>query len=170
MIRRFVTAATLAVLVACGSYSPTSPSAGGSSGGGYGGGGGTGGGSMGGGSTGGNNGGGSTGGDTGGSNGGGAAPTTAAVIVGNNFFKSGHNGSLNTAVDTIAAGGTVTWTWTSSGVVPHSIESLGSPSFASSAVLTGNGSKYQVIFATAGTYQYDCAIHGTMMSGRIVVR
>jgi plastocyanin len=22
----------------------------------------------------------------------------------------------------------------------------------------------------AGTYQYDCAVHGTMMTGRIVVR
>ncbi len=98
------------------------------------------------------------------------APVTAAVIVGNIFFKSGHNGSANPAVDTVAAGGTVTWTWTSSGSIPHSIESEGSPSFTSSAIKTGDGSTYQVTFSTPGTYQYDCAVHGAMMRGTIVVQ
>jgi len=32
------------------------------------------------------------------------------VIVGNIFMKSGHNGSVNPAVDTVATGGSVTWT------------------------------------------------------------
>ena len=98
------------------------------------------------------------------------APLTAAVAVGNIFFKSGHNGSTNPAVDTVAAGGTVTWTWTNSGSVPHSIESEGSPSFTSSDIKTGEGSTYQVTFSTPGTYQYDCAVHGAMMRGTIVVR
>ena len=98
------------------------------------------------------------------------APLTAAVTVGNIFFKSGHNGSANPAVDTVAAGGTVTWTWTSSGSIPHSIESEGSPSFTSSAIKTGDGSTYQVTFSAPGTYQYDCAVHGTMMRGTIVVQ
>jgi plastocyanin len=92
------------------------------------------------------------------------------VIVGNNFFKSAHNGTVNTAVDTVAVGGTVTWTWTNTANVPHSIQSLGSPIFRSSTILTGDGSTYQVTFADAGTYQYDCAVHGVMMTGRIVVR
>jgi len=112
----------------------------------------------------------SAGGGSGGGTGGGAAPSTAAVTVGNIFFKSGLNGSSNPAVVTVAVGGTVTWTWTSSGSVPHSIQSLGSPSFTSSAVETGDGSTYQVTFSTAGTYQYDCGVHGTMMTGTIVVR
>jgi plastocyanin len=47
---------------------------------------------------------------------------------------------------------------------------LGSPSFASSAIQTGDGSTYRVQFSAPGTYQYDCAVHGTMMSGTIVVR
>ena len=98
------------------------------------------------------------------------APSTAAVIVGNVFFKSGHNGSTNPAVDTVAVGGTVTWTWTNTGDVPHSVESQGTPSFTSSAIRTGDGSTHQVTFATAGTYSYDCAVHGTAMSGTIVVR
>jgi hypothetical protein len=98
------------------------------------------------------------------------APPTAAIIVGNILFKSGHNGSTNQAVDTVAAGGTVTWTWTNTGNVPHSVESEGAPNFTSSDILTGGGSTHQVTFATPGTYRYDCAVHGAAMSGTIVVR
>ena len=109
-----------------------------------------------------------------GSGGGGTGGTPAsgdvAVIVGNNFMKSGHNGSVNPAVDTVAAGGSVTWTWTNTGSVPHGIQSLGSPIFRNSTVLTGNGSTYRVTFNTAGIYQYDCLVHGAMMSGTIVVQ
>jgi plastocyanin len=156
MIGRFLAAVALAVLAGCSGYSPTGPSAGGGSGGGvYGGG---------------SGGGGTTGNSSGGATGGGAAPLTAAVTVGNIFFKSGHNGSTNSAIDTVAVGGTVTWTWTGAGSVPHSVQSLGSPIFRNSTVLTGDGSTYQVTFSTPGTYQYDCAVHGAMMSGTIVVR
>lgn len=132
----------------------TSPGSGGGNGGGYG------------------NGGGGTGGTggTGGNTGGTPASGDVAVIVGNNFMKSGHNGSVNPAVDTVAAGGSVTWTWTNTGNVPHGIQSLGSPLFRNGTVLTGNGSTYRVTFNTAGTYQYDCVVHGAMMSGTIVVQ
>jgi len=82
-------------------------------------------------------------------------------------FVSGHNGSSNAAVDTIAIGSTVTWTWT--GSLPHSVQSVGSPSFASSSTMTGSG-RYGVRFDTPGTYQYDCAVHGQSMTGTIVVR
>jgi len=172
MMKRFLVAAGLAILIACSGNSPTSPSTGGggSTGGGSTGGGSTGGGSTGGGSTGGGSTGGQNDGGNGGSSGGGALPLTAAVTVGNISFKSGHNGSINPAVDTIAAGGTVTWTWTSTGAVPHSIQSEGSPAFTSSAIQAGNGQTYQMQFSTPGTYQYDCAVHGAAMSGTIVVR
>lgn len=119
---------------------------------------------------GGGNGYGSGSGGTGGNTGGTPASGDVAVIVGNNFMKSGHNGSVNPAVDTVAAGGSVTWTWTNTGSVPHGIQSLGSPIFRNSTVLTGNGSTYRVTFNTAGTYQYDCVVHGAMMSGTIVVQ
>ena len=67
-------------------------------------------------------------------------------------------------------GGTVTWTWTSTGITSHSVQSLGSPSFTSSAILAVNGATYQFTFPSAGTYQYDCVVHGAQMTGRIVVR
>jgi Copper binding proteins, plastocyanin/azurin family len=47
--------------------------------------------------------------------------------------------------------------------------SIGSPSFTSSAIQTGAGKTYSFTFTAAGTYQYECAIHGQMMTGRIVV-
>ena len=117
--------------------------------------------------------GGGTSGGTGGGTAGGtgsAAPATAAVTVGDIFFKSGLNGSSNPAVDTVAVNGTVTWTWATTENLPHSVQSIGSPSFTSSAIQSGSGKTYQFMFTAPGTYQYDCAVHGQMMTGMIVVQ
>ena len=113
-------------------------------------------------------GGGGTGGGTAGGTGS-AAPATAAVTVGDIFFKSSRNGSSNPAVDTVAVNGTVTWTWASTENLSHSVQSIGSPSFTSSAIQSGSGKTYQFMFTAPGTYQYDCAVHGQMMTGTIVV-
>jgi plastocyanin len=91
------------------------------------------------------------------------------VTVGDIFFKSSHNGSSNRAVDTVAVNGTVTWTWASGATLPHSIQSAGTPSFTSSGIQTGAGESYQFIFSTAGSYQYNCGVHGNLMTGTIVV-
>src|SRR2546425_9050435 len=49
---------------------------------------------------------------SGGEGGGGGGGPVGSVTVGAAIqFVSGHNGSHNPAVDTIAIGGTVTWTW-----------------------------------------------------------
>jgi plastocyanin len=94
------------------------------------------------------------------------APLTATVLVGaGNIFSSQRNLSNNPAVDTIAVGGVVTWQGQGGN---HTAQSQGSPSFTSSGTL-GTGT-YLFTFAVAGTYQYDCAIHGSIMTGRIVVR
>jgi plastocyanin len=97
------------------------------------------------------------------------APATAAVTVGDIFFKSALNGSSNPAVDTVALNGTVTWTWATTEALPHSVQSTGSPSFTSSGIQTGSGKTYQFQFTAPGTYQYDCAVHDQMMTGTIVV-
>jgi plastocyanin len=96
-------------------------------------------------------------------------PTTAAVTVGNIFFQSNRN-DTDPAVDTVAVGGTVTWTWVQTGLESHSVRSLPPPGFTSSVTKVGNGQTYAFTFSTAGTYQYDCAVHGSQMTGRIVVR
>jgi len=139
----------LAALAGCAGYTASGPYGGGSGGGGggYGGGGGGGG-------------------------GGGSGPV-GSVTVGNNggiVFSSAHNGTANPAVDTVAVGATVTWTWTNNLGVSHSVQSQGSTAFASSPIMSGNGQTYAVTFTTRGTYRYDCAVHGTAMTGTIVVR
>ncbi len=102
--------------------------------------------------------------DPGGGDGGGAV---GAVTIGPGIrFSSDHNGTSNPAVDTIQVGESVTWTWT--GSLPHGVQSVGEPSFASSGIRTGAGT-YTVTFAAPGTYQYDCQEHGMAMTGRIVV-
>ena len=96
-----------------------------------------------------------------------AASLTDSVVVGPGIsFTSARNGTSNPAVDTIAVGGTMTWTWAGG---DHGVGSTGSPSFTSQTVAQTSGT-YQVTFNSAGTYTYDCIIHGTAMSGRIVVR
>jgi plastocyanin len=95
------------------------------------------------------------------------------VAVGSNgrlAFISAHNGTANPAVDTVAVGGNVTWTWTNNQGISHSVQSQGSTAFASSPIMGGNGQTYAVTFTTPGTYRYDCAVHGTAMTGTIVVQ
>jgi plastocyanin len=94
------------------------------------------------------------------------APLTAGVVVGDNFFRSSRNSSQNAAVDTIAVGGTVTWSWGSTSNL-HNVQSILNPMFTSSGLQTSG--THVVTFNTAGTYQYDCQVHGSM-TGRIVVR
>ena len=93
-------------------------------------------------------------------------PSAIAVSVGDFFFKSGRNNTQNPAVDTVAAGGTVTWTWV--GAANHSVLSTGATSFTSSTIkATGT---YAFTFNTIGTYTYECGVHGSSMTGTIVVK
>lgn len=90
------------------------------------------------------------------------------VTVGNgDIFTSEFNLSTNPAVDTIAAGQGVLWRWANG---THSVESIGAPSFTSSTVSSTPGRLFTLTFGAAGTYQYDCAVHGPAMSGRVVVQ
>ena len=92
--------------------------------------------------------------------------TLDSVDIGDDLFKSIRNGSQNPAVDTIAVGGKVVWTWR--GLASHSVQSTGSPTFTSSTIKTSG--TYSFTFNAAGTYTYDCAVHGLIMTGRIVVK
>lgn len=90
-------------------------------------------------------------------------PTSnAAVAVGNDFF--------NPTTRTVAPGTAVTWTWVNTGLVPHSIQSTGNPSFLSSETFAGVGRSYTFTFTTPGVYSYDCAVHGAAMAGTITVQ
>jgi plastocyanin len=87
----------------------------------------------------------------------------ARISTGNTFFRSAGNATQNPAVDTVAATQTVLWV---NGSGSHTVQSTGASAFPSSGTLT----RYAVQFNNTGTYQYDCAVHGTAMTGRIVVQ
>lgn len=106
------------------------------------------------------------GGGSGQGGGGGGGPVGAVTVGPGIQFVSAHDGSQNPAVTTIAAGATVTWTW--SGSLQHSVLSTGATSFASSATM--NRGSYALQFNTPGTYHYICGVHGASMSGTVVVQ
>jgi plastocyanin len=98
------------------------------------------------------------------------APNAITITVQNNAFSPG--------VDTVAAGGTVTFTWANTVGVTHSVTSTGPTSFTSdpAGAIASPHSYGPVTFNTPGTYFYYCTVHGspgsppTGMSGRIVVQ
>lgn len=89
------------------------------------------------------------------------------VTLGDIFFKSATNNTQNPAIDTVQVGQVVRWSNTGGG---HTVQSQGSPSFPNSGSLATVGATYTHVFNTPGTYQYNCAIHGNAMTGRVVVQ
>ena len=91
--------------------------------------------------------------------------TSNSIIVSNNFFDP--------SATTVPVNTKVTWNWdacSSDGYggqncASHSIVFDDGPSSASQT--QGSWSR---TFAAAGTYKYHCAIHGTAMSGTVVVQ
>ena len=81
--------------------------------------------------------------------------TSNAVTVADNHFTPN--------ATTVAAGTTVTWTW--SGANQHNVTF---DDGAKSA--TQSAGTFQRAFSAAGSYSYHCTIHGTAMSGVITVR
>src|SRR2546426_9647788 len=89
--------------------------------------------------------------------GGGGTSTTAAVTIGDNFYKP--------VQDTVGVGGTVTWTWT--GVNKHQI-TFDDGAAGSDTLTTGTFSR---TFGATGTYTYFDGVFGrTVMNGAIIVQ
>lgn len=85
----------------------------------------------------------------------GTLPNTASVDVGDNFFNPG---SVS-----IAQGGEVTWTWTGSGT--HNVTFSSGTNSA-----TQSSGMFARTFPDTGSFDYQCTIHGSAMSGTIVVQ
>jgi plastocyanin len=94
-------------------------------------------------------------------------PPSTSVKVGNNSF---------TPTDlTVPAGSTVTWTWDSctggdgygngQTCYDHSVTFTSGTSSE-----TKSSGTFSRAFPTAGTYNYQCIVHGAAMSGRIIVQ
>lgn len=72
--------------------------------------------------------------------------------------------SFSPATVTIDEGDLVTWDV--SGLNPHNVVA-NNGSFSSGTL--GEGDKYTHVFNTPGTFAYTCTIHGSVMSGSVVV-
>ena len=103
--------------------------------------------------------------DDGGNGGGNGGGTENTVTVSNNSFSP--------ASLTVAAGTTVTWSWTSS-AVNHNVIGDDGENPPSSGAATNGPHTYQFSFGQPGTFRYYCGVHGgpggSGMSGTIIVQ
>lgn len=91
--------------------------------------------------------------------------TSNSISVGNNYFDPSST--------TVGVGTQVTWTWNSCGA-----DGYGGQTCVQHAILFDDGAgsgtqssgSWSRTFTTAGTYKYHCTVHGTSMSGTIVVQ
>lgn len=74
------------------------------------------------------------------------------------------NNAFNPSRVTVPAGSAVTWQWNSGGVAHNVTFTDGTTSG------TKSSGSYQRTFSTAGSYDYQCTIHGASMSGSVVVQ
>src|SRR5256885_13945158 len=68
---------------------------------------------------------------------GGGGHPVGDVVVGNIFFRSAHNGTTNPAVDTIAAGDSITWARDAAGAPTVRSNGLGPEIFRNSVGVSG---------------------------------
>ena len=63
------------------------------------------------------------------------------------------------------AGGTATWKWSDNNYAAHNVT-------FTSGVTSGNktSGEYSQTFTAAGTYRYNCTVHGPSMSGVVTVK
>ena len=84
------------------------------------------------------------------------APAPAnAVVVRDNVYSP--------AVTTVLPGATVTWTWSAANTHDVTFDDG-----VTSGLLTH--ASFQRTFTTPGTYSYHCTLHGSAMSGTVVVQ
>ena len=67
----------------------------------------------------------------------------------------------------IAVNHEVIWTW--SGSAPHSVSGTFAGEKVQSPTLTGTGT-FAFSFTKAGTFSYQCGVHGASMSGKVTIK
>ena len=111
--------------------------------------------------------------DDGGDNGGGTTstatrPASGTSAVPNNLTKvSVSDNKFTPSTLQVPVGATVTWEW--SGSAPHSVVGTFDGKEIKSPQLTGTG-VYLEAFQKAGTFEYQCGVHGASMKGTVRIQ
>lgn len=82
---------------------------------------------------------------------------SASVTVSDNEY--------NPASTNVSTGTVVTWTWAQGNYTTHSV-TFADGTGSAPAQMSGTHTR---TFSTAGTYNYQCSVHGAAMSGSVVV-
>ena len=88
-----------------------------------------------------------------------AATAAGAIKIGDNFFQP--------ATANVKAGEKVTWTW--GGGAPHAVVGKFDGKDVKSDTKTGSGT-FEFTFTKAGTFDYQCGVHGPSMPGKITIQ
>lgn len=96
----------------------------------------------------------------------GKPPTSAGGVPGNLTKVTVSDNKFTPASLQVPVGATVTWEWTGSS--PHSVVGTFDGRQVQSPRLTGTG-VYLEAFQKAGTFEYQCGVHGAAMSGKVTV-
>jgi plastocyanin len=109
----------------------------------------------------------------------GYAPTTpgsGTTVATNTNQVTLANLTFSPGAITVPAGTTVTWNWNDcssggyggyAGCVSHNVTFDDGSNIASATQDNGTFSR---TFSTAGTFKYHCSIHGSSMSGQVIVK
>ncbi|MEP6474375.1 MAG: hypothetical protein ABJC74_11665 [Gemmatimonadota bacterium] len=95
--------------------------------------------------------------------------STTVDTVGQIVFVSERNHSVNPAVDTLPVGGVIHWHWRGSRTHGVVLASGIDPLFYVSGDFVAAKELF-LTMGTAGSYSYTCSVHGTAMTGSVVVQ
>ena len=96
-----------------------------------------------------------------------SAPTSASGAPANLTKVTVSDNQFSPLSLQVPVGSNVTWEW--SGSNPHSVKGTFDGKEIQSPTLTGTG-VYLEAFQKAGTFSYECGVHGAAMKGTIVVQ
>lgn len=95
------------------------------------------------------------------------APTSSSGVPGNLTKVTISDNQFSPLSLQVPVGSNVTWEWTGSN--PHSVKGTFDGKEIQSPTLTGTG-VYLEAFQKAGTFSYECGVHGAAMKGTIVIQ
>ena len=97
----------------------------------------------------------------------GTTPTTSGGVPGNLTKVTISDNKFTPSNLQVPVGANVTWEWTGSN--PHSVTGKFDGQDVNSPRLSGTG-VFLFAFPKAGTFEYQCGVHGSAMTGKVTIQ